>query len=81
MSRWNKRKLVKLHLVDYTRKVTVPIRDMYEDGRIVFVVDIYGVTPNDLCIIPGGSAPMLRAIKRIGLDPYRYQATIWDISV
>jgi hypothetical protein len=67
--------------VDYRRKVSMPIRDMYRDGEIVFVVDIYGVVPRDLCVIPGGSRPMYRAVERLGLDPMRYQALLWDVPV
>lgn len=67
--------------IDYRRMVSMPIRDMERDGRIVFVVDIYGVEPKDLCLIPGGSRPMMRAVERMGLDPNRYQASIWDVPV
>lgn len=67
--------------VDYRRMVSMPIRDMNRDGKIVFVVDVYGVTPKDLCEIPGGSRPMMRAVERMGLDPNRYQAWIWDVPV
>jgi hypothetical protein len=66
--------------IDYTRKVTMPIRDMYDDS-IAFCVDVYGVTPSDLCIVPGGSAPMRKAVDRLGLDPLRYRALIWDVPV
>lgn len=81
MTRWNKQKLHRPGTVNYTRMVSIPIRDMYRDGAIVFAVDIYGVEPSDLCTIPGGSEPMRKAIERIGLDPDRYQATIWDVPV
>lgn len=67
--------------VDYSRVISIPIRDMHEDGRIVFIVDVYGVTANDLATIPGGSRPMHRALERMGLDPIRYNASIWDIPV
>jgi hypothetical protein len=67
--------------VDYTKKTTMPIRDMWRDGRIIFLVDIYGWTGRDVCIVPGGSAPMRKAVERIGLDPERYQATLWDAQV
>lgn len=65
--------------VDYTHRVTVPIRDMHENGRIVFLVDVYGVLREDLTRVPGGSAPLMRAVRRMGLDPARYQATLWDV--
>jgi hypothetical protein len=67
--------------IDYRHKTSVPIRDMWTDDlRVVFVVDVYGVTWRDLAIIPGGSAPMHRAVMRLGLDPNRYQALIWDLG-
>jgi hypothetical protein len=59
--------------------VSMPIRDMDREGEIVFVVDVYGVDPRDLALIPGGSRPMHKAIERMGLDPVRYKASIWDI--
>lgn len=66
--------------IDFTNKVTMPIRDMWAEGApIVFCVDIYGLTPSDIATIPGGSASMLAAVESIGLDPYRYQAWLWDI--
>lgn len=65
--------------INYRRMVSMPIRDMERDGRIVFVVDVYGVEPKDLCLIPGGPRPMMRAVERMGLDPNRYQASIWDV--
>lgn len=73
--------------VDWGQRVTVPIRDMKEDGRIVFCVDVYGVNPSDLSQVclgkpPDdfiGSRPMVRAVRRLGLDPNRYQAVIWDL--
>ncbi len=67
-------------MIDYRRKVSIPIRDL-EDGSIVFVVDVYGVEPRDLTIIPGGAAPMIAAVERLGLDINRYQAFIWDVPV
>lgn len=67
--------------VDYTRMVSMPIRDMFEDGRVAFFVDVYGVNPSDLCVIPGGSEPMRKAIERLGLDTNRYQPILWDVPV
>lgn len=67
--------------VDYRRVVSMPIHDMWHDGKIVFLVDIYGVEPNDLAMIPGGSRPMHKAVERLGLDPDRYQAWLWDIGL
>lgn len=71
-----------LTMIDYRKRVTMPIRDMYAEGTpIVFLVDIYGVEPRDLAVVPGGSAPMMRAVERLGLDPNRYQALLWDIPI
>lgn len=67
--------------VDYRHKVSMPIRDMESDGEIVFIVDIYGVRPHDLAVIPGGSMPMYRAVKRMGLDTERYRADLFDIPI
>jgi hypothetical protein len=64
--------------VDYRKKVSMPIRDMDDDGNIVFVVDVYGWTAKEVCVIPGGGAPFLHAVHRIGLNPDRYQAVMWD---
>lgn len=66
---------------DYRIKTTMPVRDMHRDGRIVFLVDVYGWTSRDVATIPGGSTPMRRAVERIGLDPNRYQAILWDVDV
>lgn len=68
-------------LVDYRYRATMPIRDMHNNGQIVFVVDIYGLTSRDLCLIPGGADPMLKAVRRIGMDTERYQAMIWDVNL
>lgn len=67
--------------INYAKKVSVPIRDMTRDGEVVFVVDVYGVEPEDLCVVPGGGAPMYRAVTRLGLDPMRFQAFMWDVPV
>jgi hypothetical protein len=67
--------------VDYRYRTTMPIRDMQRDGRIFCLVDIYGWTGKDVCVIPGGSAPMVKAVERLGLDPDRYQAMLWDAQV
>lgn len=66
---------------DYRTKTTLPIRDMYRDGAIAFLVDVYGWTGRDAAIVPGGSEPFRKAVERIGLDPDRYQAVLWDINV
>lgn len=59
----------------------MPVRDMWADGKIVFCVIVYGVKAKDLCVIPGGAEPMMKAVERIGLDPNRYQTLLWDIPV
>jgi hypothetical protein len=68
-------------LIDYRHSTTMPIRDMHRDGKIVFYVDIYGWDARDVCVIPDGAEPMLKAVRRLGLDPDRYQAWIWDAPV
>lgn len=65
--------------VNYRRKVSMPIRDI--DGNIIFVVDVYGVQPSDLAVIPGGSRPMYKAVERIGLDPFQFMAWLWDVPI
>ncbi|WP_162136646.1 hypothetical protein [Bradyrhizobium elkanii] len=67
--------------IDYRCRTTMPIRDMHHDGRIVFQVIVYGWTARDVCMIPGGSDPMVRAVRRLGLDPDRYQAVLWDVQL
>lgn len=67
--------------VDYRYHVTMPIRDMQRNGRVYCLVDIYGVTTKDIAVIPGGSAPLRHAVERLGLDPERYQAVIWDTPI
>lgn len=57
--------------LDFTSMTSVPVRDMERDG----------VTARDLCIVPGGGRPAMRAVERMGLDPHRYQAWIWDLLV
>ena len=76
-----KRATAKVKYIDYTKRVIMPIRDFERDGQVVFEVVVYGVDPRDLAMIPGGSEPMLRAVTRMGLDPDRYQAVIWDIPM
>jgi hypothetical protein len=61
--------------VDYDSVVTVPICD--GSDKIVCCVDVYGVTIYDL-IQPGGARPLFKAIERLGLDPYRYHASLWN---
>ncbi len=67
--------------VDYKTSTEIPIRDMHRDGKIAFVVTIYGLDGADLCVIPGGSRPMQKAVERLGLDPMRYQSILWDIKL
>ncbi len=72
-----KRKMTEFD-VDYTRCATMPVRDMARDGKIAFMVDVYGVDQKDLAVVPDGGAPMLKAVERIGLDPNRFQSVVWD---
>lgn len=81
MKDWERSAALRAKQIDYRKAVTVPIRDMYQDGRVVFLVDVYGVNPRDLAVIPGGSDPMLHAVERLGLDPLRYQALLWDLPL
>jgi hypothetical protein len=68
--------------VDYSKRVTVPIRDVdHPAAPIVFLVDIYGVEAKDLAVVPGGGAPMYKAVTRMGLDPVRFQALLWDLPI
>ena len=64
--------------VDYTKRVTMPIRDMHRDGVVVLCVTVYGWTTSEVCTIPGGSDPFVAAVRRLGLDPDRYRAELWD---
>jgi hypothetical protein len=69
-------------MVDYRNRVTLPIRDLGdEQARVICLVDVYGVTTSDIACIGGdvGSRPFHKAVERLGLDPLRYQATIWDL--
>jgi len=81
MKNFQKRQIIKQMQIDYRLKTTMPIRDMNSDGKIVFLVDVYGWNGQDVCVIPGGSDPMMKAVQRMGLDPTRYQAVIWDAQV
>lgn len=67
--------------VNYRERTVLPIRDMERDGAIVFEVIVYGWTGRDACCIPGGSDPFIKAVERLGLDPNRYQASIWDVQL
>lgn len=67
--------------IDYTKSATMPIRDMHRDGAIVFLVTVYGWTGRECCIVPDGSEPFVKAVERLGLDPNRYQAWLWDAPI
>jgi hypothetical protein len=81
MKPWEHSAAIRAKQIDYSKCVTMPIRDMHCDGRIVFCVDVYGLDARDLAIIPGGSAPLIHAVERIGLDSNRFQATLWDVPL
>ena len=81
MRDWKRAAAIRAKQIDYSRMTTMPIRDMHQDGRIVCLVDIYGWTGRDVCVIPGGSDPVVKAVKRLGLDPDRYQAWVFDAQV
>lgn len=61
--------------VDYDAVVTIPFHD--DSGKCAFRVDVYGMTSRDL-ILPGGLRPVERIIERLGLDPQRIRANIWE---
>jgi hypothetical protein len=64
--------------VDYRRKTTMMVKDTWQSGRIMFAIDVYGLSLRDtLTIFPEDSPPYLRAMGRMGLDPARYQAE-WE---
>jgi hypothetical protein len=67
--------------IDFHNQVTLPIRDMGRSGKIKFLVTVYGWHAGDVCIVPGGSAPFMKAVKRLGLDSMRYQAVMWEAPV
>ena len=81
MKTWQRAAAIRAMKIDYRYRTSMPIRDMHHDGRIVFVVDVYGWTGRDVCIIPGGADPMIRAVRRLGLDPDRYRAELFDADV
>ena len=75
--------------IDYRKRVVVPIHDNHSDGKIVFTVIVYGIDKRDLAEVPWGdcrsdqyvgSQPMRKAVKRLGLDPNRYQAYLFDLA-
>lgn len=66
-------------MINYRNSITLPIHDMQDKGKIVFDVIVYGYTKRQAFVIPGGSAPFIAAVKRLGLDPKRYQAWMWDL--
>jgi hypothetical protein len=67
---------------DFRYRVTMPIRDFGKIGApVAFCVDVYGVTSSDIATIGGdiGSRPLEKAVTRLGLDPHRFKATLWDV--
>jgi hypothetical protein len=68
----------KQHDVDYQRRASMTVKDTWQCGKIVFVIDVYGLSLRDtLTIFPEDSPPYLRAMGRMGLDPARYRAE-WE---
>ena len=71
------------------RMVSVPIRDTHRVGApVAFFLDFYGMSFTQLSLIQFGegepadsigSAPIIRALRRRGFDPDRYQAFLWDL--
>lgn len=64
--------------INYKQRVTMPVRDMERDGKIIFAITIYGLTRGDISVTPGGGEPFRIALERMGLDTLRYQVSIWD---
>ncbi len=62
-------------MVDYRRKLTYLIRDMAQEATPAFLVDAYGLSDEDFGVT---GAPARQAVERIGLDPNRFMAVLWD---
>lgn len=67
--------------INIRERVTMPIRDMANDGEVAFLVDVYGWTAREIATVPGGSAPLKAAVQRLGLDTDRYRGVLWDAPV
>ena len=81
MKSWERSATNRAMTIDFRYRTSMPIRDMHRDGRIVFWVDIYGWTGRDVCKVPDGYEPMVHAVRRLGLDPDRYQAWLMDADI
>jgi len=81
MKPWERKAAARAMAIDFRNRTSMPIRDTHRDGRIVFWIDIYGWTGRDVCRVPGGCDPAVRAVQRLGLDPMRYQAWLWDAQI
>jgi CTP:molybdopterin cytidylyltransferase MocA len=68
--------------IRYNLRTTVPVRDFGQEGApVAFLVDIYGVRASAVSTVGGdvGARPLVKAVRRLGLDPERYRATLWDV--
>ena len=48
------------------------------DMEPLFVMEFYGITHRELCMIPGGGNIVAAALERRGLDPHSFIFTFWD---
>lgn len=64
--------------IDFTRFVDVGIRDIGDIGSIRFVIRFYGLSREDLLVVPGGGEPVRIALARRGLLA-GYSSSIWDV--
>lgn len=78
---WERSAAIRSMQIDYRQRTMMPIRDMHRDGRICFWVIVYGLEGGDICVVPGGSDPMVKAVRRLGLDPNRFQAMLMDVRL
>lgn len=68
-----KKKLTDLKgYVDFRCRISVPVRDMQDNGRVAFRVDVYGRTAKEI-FHDMDITPVVAAVRRMGLDPERYR--------
>lgn len=58
-------------------RIIMPVRDR-ETGHIYCQVIVYGMRPDDM--LACNFAPIEHAVRRLGLDPERYQASMEDVA-
>lgn len=64
--------------IDWSRRCAVLVRD--PDLRPAFRVDLYGHSYEDALIVPGGADPVVETVRRVGLDPRRWRASMFDVE-